>query len=71
MPAIFCGRHAIPALKGDFLMKRWWFLLMLASVAAPLSGCVVVPAAPRPTAQAHWVPGHFNAYGFWVRGHLV
>jgi hypothetical protein len=51
-------------------MKRWLFLLMLACMVAPISGCVVVPVpVARPYAQAHWVPGHFNAYGYWVRGH--
>jgi len=50
-------------------MKRLPILLMLMVVAAPLAGCVVYAQPVRPYAAAHWVPGHYNAYGFWVRGH--
>jgi hypothetical protein len=49
-------------------MKRLTIFLMLVGVAVPLSGCVVYGPPVRPYA-AHWVPGHYNAYGYWVRGH--
>jgi hypothetical protein len=51
-------------------MKRLLIMIMLATVAAPLGGCVVVPAHPaRPAAV--WVPGHYNAAGIWIRGHYA
>ena len=43
-------------------------LLLLGS----LSACAVYPAttiAYRPVPHAHWVPGHFGAYGAWHLGH--
>jgi len=50
-------------------MKRLMVLLLLAAVIAPVSGCVVYPAHPRPYAAAYWAPGHFGAYGVWHPGH--
>jgi len=52
-----------------FLMKTLTIFLMLAAAAAPLAGCVVYTQPVRPYAAAHWVPGHYNGYGYWVRGH--
>ena len=38
--------------------------------ALTLGGCVVVPRRPPPPARAcFWVSGHYNAHGYWVRGH--
>jgi hypothetical protein len=50
-------------------MKPALIFLMLALAALPLAGCVVYTQPVRPYAAAHWVPGHYNAYGYWVRGH--
>jgi hypothetical protein len=50
-------------------MKRLTIFLMLSLVVAPLGGCVVYTHPVRPYAAAHWVPGHYNGYGLWVRGH--
>ncbi len=33
------------------------------------SGCVVVPRRPPPPPpppHCYWVPGHYNAHGYWV-----
>jgi len=49
-------------------MKPALILLML---AAPLAVCVVYAQPVRPHAAAHWVPAHYNADGFWERGHWV
>jgi len=35
------------------------------------SGCVVVPRRPPPPPPpaCWWVPGHYNAHGYWVPGY--
>ncbi len=52
-------------------MKRLTIMIMLALAAAPLAGCVVYPVRPAAHYGAVWVPGHYNAAGFWVRGHYA
>jgi hypothetical protein len=53
-------------------MKRFTIIIMLTFTAAPLAGCVVYPVRPpAPHVGAVWVPGHYNAAGFWVRGHYA
>lgn len=49
-----------------------------APFVAPAPGPYVVPAAmpPRPVYRHcargwHWVAGHHNRYGRWIRGHCV
>ncbi len=52
-------------------MKRLAIMLMLAITVAPVAGCVVAPAYPAHPYAARWVPGHYNAYGVWIRGHYA
>lgn len=49
-------------------MTRLRMVLMAMALAMTLGGCVAYEAPPQRPA-AVWVPGHWNAYGQWVRGH--
>mgnify|MGYP001550240599 CR=1 FL=1 len=44
--------------------------LVLAGTLAA-GGCVVVPRRPPPPPPpgCWWVAGHYDAHGYWVRGH--
>ncbi|HXS72523.1 MAG TPA: hypothetical protein VN725_00620 [Rhodanobacteraceae bacterium] len=46
--------------------------VLVFSSALAVSGCVVVPRRrppPPPPPACWWVPGHYNAHGYWVPAH--
>lgn len=50
-------------------MRRLSLMFLVLALSAPLGGCVVYERPVRPHAAAVWVPGHWNGWGSYERGH--
>lgn len=48
-------------------------MLAMLAMAGTLSACAVYPreTVAIVPGHAHWVPGHYNAWGYWRPGHWV